>query len=331
MINSVFEDDDYAGISPEIMALCNPEEPVPEYTDSPEPQVSKFIIHFKGEVCPFFAENRDLALASSLAATAAPGSGFICSETSYVCNGGYEAVTQISGCTAFRVSARSGKLDPGIIADYMSLHGSEKCSVISISQPTETGTIYTPGEIRDICKFAHENDMYVHMDGSRLFFATARLLRPFREQTLDAGVDITTFGGIKNGMITGEAVLIFRNEIAERYTESLIRSGIKSSENHKISLQFDCMLTDRLWRINATHANEMAEILARELLKVHGVKVINEVETNKVFAEIPPALLIKLKENFSLRIFESPAPVVRFVTGFQTTLDDILQLIKCLS
>jgi threonine aldolase len=199
-----------------------------------------------------------------------------------------------------------------------------------LSQPTEYGLAYTPEEIEEICLCAHENNALVLVDGSRLFFAAATLLRPFREQTLFAGVDVATFGAAKNGVVGGEAVLTSQAEIAERFRKLQKEMHIDLSGAGSFSYGFDCLLTYRLWRKRALHANEMAAALGNELSGIPGVRLVCSVETNKVIAEVPPGVLQLLSREYSLRTFRCPGDVVRFVTNYTTSGEDISRLIGVL-
>lgn len=290
---------------------------------------SRLFTHFEGKVAPFYAPDRNTALAASLGATGTRNSYFICTETSYVRKRAGAAIRDYANMKPLGIESRFGKLDTEMIScsiDNLRAEEIDRCSAISISQPTEYGLVYTPEEIADISGFAHENDMLLHMDGSRIFFAAAKIIKSFREQTSYAGVDIATFGGAKNGAGGGEAVLIFRENPADRFREILRTRDIDQSGAESFSKGLRRLLTHRLWRKAATNANEMAAILGSELSGIKGVSLLCEVETNKVIAEATPYLMQKLKENYSLKSFSCPNDTARFVTNYSTTTRDIKKL-----
>lgn len=328
MKNIFFCDEDYAGGNPGTPVA--PEDTNPENDGFQEELFSKIRDHFEGDVIPCYAPDRDTALALALAAAAGKNSLYLCSKTSYAAT---RAAVAIAGMTPLEIPAEFGKLRPETILKCLKTlpkHHYDRHNIVVLSQPTEYGLVYTPEEIEEICLCAHENDALVLLDGSRLFFAAANLLRPFREQTLFAGVDVATFGAAKNGVAGGEAVLISQTEIAERFRKLQKEMRIDLSGAGAFSSGFDRLLTHRLWRKRALHANEMAAALGNELSGIPGVRLVCSVETNKVIAEVPPGVLQRLSREYSLRTFRCPGDTVRFVTNYTTSGEDISRLIDVL-
>jgi len=335
--NLAFYDEDCAGESPEGKAA-------PEDIDGHAPSrleggsshrelFSRIRDHFEDDVSPFYAPDRGTALALALAAAAERNSLYLCSETSYAANGGCASIAGIASMKPLGLPSEFGKVHPEAISEFLRAlpsHESGRCKIVMLSQPTEYGLVYTPEEIEEICLCVHEHNKLVLLDGSRLFFAAARLLRPFREQTLFAGVDVATFGAAKNGVPGGEAVLISDNGIAERFRKLQREMHIDLSGAGTFSSGFDCLLTYRLWRKRALHANEMAAALGNELLGIPGVRLVCSVETNKVIAEVPPGVLQRLNEEYRLRTFRCPGDTVRFVTNYTTSGEDISRLVDLL-
>jgi threonine aldolase len=335
--NISFYDEDYAGEKPETPAASDDHNgralSRPEMSGSRKGLFLRIRNHCDGDVSPFYAPDRNAALALALAAAGDKSSLYLCSKTSYAANGGHAAINGIAGMKPLRVPSEFGKLHPETISEFpgaLPEHDSARCKIVVLPQPTEYGLVYTPEEIEEICRCAHENDMLVLMDGSRLFFAAANLLRAFREQTLYAGVDVATFGAAKNGACGGEAVLVFRPEIAEKFRELQKGMRIDLSRADSFSAGFDRLLTHRLWRIRALHANEMAAILGSELSGIPGIRPVCNVETNKVIAEVTPAILRRLKQEYSLRTFGCPVDTVRFVTNYTTSREDVDRLMDVL-
>src|SRR5690606_37855652 len=156
--------------------------------------------------------------------------------------------------------------------------------IISISQSTEYGTVYTIEEISDLANLAHRHNMLLHMDGSRISNAAAGLNSDFRAFTFDAGVDILSFGGTKNGMMFGEAVL-YKNKDIAGYAAYLRKQGMQLySKMRFIAAQFCALIEGDLWKRSATHANRMATRLHAALGAIPGIKITQPVEANGVFA-----------------------------------------------
>jgi threonine aldolase len=329
--NISFYDEDYAGGNPGTPVA--PEDTGPENDGSQEELFSKIRVHFEGDVSPFYAPDRDTALALALAAAGEKNSLYLCSKTSYAANRAAVAIASIAGMTPLEIPSEFGKLHPETILKCLNTLPKHRCdgqNIVVLSQPTEYGLVYTPEEIEEICLCAHENNALVLVDGSRLFFAAANLLRPFREQTLFAGVDVATFGAAKNGVVGGEAVLTSKVEIAERFRRLQTEMRIDLSGAGSFSSGFDRLLTHRLWRRRALHANEMAAALGNELSGIPGIRQVCSVETNKVIAEVPHGVLQRLSREYSLRTFRCPGDVVRFATNYTTSGEDISRLIDVL-
>lgn len=321
-----FRSEEYAGVQQEVGSAVGKAQDEDEL-------FFKLRKHFDYNVFPFYAPDRKTALALALSSVTKTGDLYLCSPTSYVSGRGYAAIKNIAGIKPLEVRSELGKLTPTAISGSLESIGAEereRCRVVAISQPTEYGIVYSPKEISEICSYAHENGMKVFMDGSRIFFATARILKAFREQTMDAGVDVATFGGSKNGAPGGEAVLIFESDAAERFTEKCKNNNIDTSGATAFSSGINRLLTERLWRYNALHANEMAQKLAERISGIPGITLVCEVETNKVIAEVSPEIFQKLKDNYSLKSFSCPDRTVRFVTNYKTQESDVEELMEFL-
>ena len=332
-----FYDEDYAGETLESPVASSDHNghalSRPKSNSSQIELFSKIRVHFEGDVSPFYAPDRDTALALALAAAAGKNSLYLCSKTSYAATRAAVAIAGIAGMIPLEIPSEFGKLHPETILKCLKTLPKHRCdgkNIVVLSQPTECGLVYTPEEIEEICLCAHENNALVLVDGSRLFFAAANLLRPFREQTLFAGVDVATFGAAKNGVAGGEAVLTSKREIAERFRELQTEMRIDLSGAGSFSSGFDRLLTHRLWRRRALHANEMAAALGNELSGIPGIRLVCNVETNKVIAEVPHGVLQRLSREYSLRTFRCPGDVARFVTNYTTSGEDISRLIDIL-
>jgi threonine aldolase len=190
------------------------------------------------------------------------------------------------------------------------------------------GTVYTPDELKALSRFAHENNMLLHMDGARIANAAVSLKSGLKEITAAVGVDVLSFGGAKNGMMYGEAVVFFDGSLARDFKYIRKQGTHLPSKMRFISAQFEALFTGDLWRRNASHANRMARILERELAQVPQVKITQKVEANGVFAIIPARYVPLLQEKYFFYIWNEETSEVRFMTSFDTTEEDIQDFVK---
>jgi threonine aldolase len=195
--------------------------------------------------------------------------------------------------------------------------------VISISQSTEYATVYTPEEVKALSAVAKKHSLYLHMDGSRLANAAVSLNENFAAFTRDAGVDVLSFGGTKNGMMFGEAVVFFIPELA-KYFKFIRKQGMQlHSKMRFISAQFEALLTNDLWKRSAAHSNKMARLLERELQQIASVKITQSVDANGIFAILPPAIIPELQKEHFFYIWNEKTSEVRLMCSFDTTEEDV--------
>jgi len=200
--------------------------------------------------------------------------------------------------------------------------------VIQISQVTEMGTVYTREELRALADFAHDNGMLLHVDGARLANAAVALDATFKEITADVGVDVLSFGGTKNGMMYGEAVVFFDKSLAGDFKYIRKQGMHLPSKMRFISAQFEALLSGDLWRRGATHANRMAQVLGSELAKAPKIKLTQPVESNGVFAVIPKEYIPVLQEKYFFYVWDDAISEVRFMASFDTSEEDIRDFVQ---
>jgi threonine aldolase len=185
------------------------------------------------------------------------------------------------------------------------------------------GTVYTKTELKTLARFAHDNNMLLHVDGARIANAAASLNANLKEFTVDAGVDVLSFGGAKNGMMYGEAVVFLNKKLGENF-KYIRKQGLHlPSKMRFISAQFEALLSGDLWRRSATHANRMARVLATELEKIPQIKLTQPVEANGVFAEIPAKYVPALQKKYFFYVWNEETSECRFMASFDTTEEDI--------
>src|SRR5947209_12517699 len=206
-----------------------------------------------------------------------------------------------------------------------------QAKVISITQSTESGTVYRQGEVEALARFAHQRDMYLHMDGARISNAVVAQGLTLRQATRDLGVDVLSFGGTKNGLMGVEAVVFFHPELARDFLFVRKQGMQLASKMRFLAVQMEALLTNDLWRRNAEHANAMAKLLETEIKKVQGVKIVYPVEANGVFAQIPRPAIKKIQEQYFFYPWIEEESVVRWMCSLDTTEEDIQDFVAFVS
>jgi threonine aldolase len=202
---------------------------------------------------------------------------------------------------------------------------------ISITQPTELGTVYTPEEIKALSQFAHSERLFLHMDGARLVNAAASLGVSFKALTTDCGVDALSLGGTKNGLLYGEAVLFLRPGLSEHCKFQRKQMMQLPSKTRFIAAQFMEFLGTELWLKNATHANAMAQLLYNGLCKSPFAEVTQVPQANAVFARIPRYLVAKLREVAFFYVWNEQSFECRLMTTWDTQAEEIERFLQALN
>lgn len=236
------------------------------------------------------------------------------------------APEKFTGCKVLTVDTPDGKLRPELLKRH--LHGFDfehhsQPAVISVSQATEMGTVYTAGEIKALADFAHSFDMLLHMDGARIANAAVALDLPFRAFTSDAGVDLLSFGGTKNGMMYGEAVCFLKPGLTRGF-KFIRKQGMQlASKMRFISAQYIRYLSDGLWKECAGHSNTMAQALEKKIREIEGVTITQKVESNGVFVIIPRDVAERLRKEYFFYPWNEQISEYRLMTSWDTTSDDV--------
>jgi len=250
----------------------------------------------------------------------------ICPETAHINVDECGAPEKFSGCKLLTCSTPDGKLTVDMIASHMHGIGFEhhvQPRMVSITQVTELGTVYTVDEIREIARYTHEHGMLLHMDGARISNAAVSLGNNFYEMTGGAGVDVLSFGGTKNGMMYGEAIVFFDQDLCKDFKYRR-KQGIQlASKMRYIAAQFSAFLENELWKENASHANRMARKLYASVKDIPGLEVSQKVESNAVFARIPSHVIPALQDEFFFYVWDEELSEVRWMCSFDTTEADI--------
>ncbi|MBN2365780.1 MAG: low specificity L-threonine aldolase [Calditrichaeota bacterium] len=325
-----FASDNNAGIHPEILKALEMANDghVIAYGDDPytEKAIENFRRIFGKDVEVFFVFNGTAANVLGITAITRSFHAIICSDLAHLNVDECGAPEKYTGCKLLIVPSPDGKLTPDGVAGHLHGFGFEhhaQPKVVSITQATEMGTVYTPYEITALAELAHSKGLYLHMDGARIANAAVSLGRGFREITVDAGVDILSFGGTKNGVMLGEAIIFFNPELSRDF-KYIRKQGMQlGSKMRFISAQFSALLENDLWRQNAEHANEMAQYLAEKIEQIPEIKITQLVQANAVFAIFPAELIPELQKKYFFYVWNEATCEVRWMTSFDTTREDV--------
>ncbi len=330
-----FASDNNAGVHPAVMeaiAAANDGHVIAYGDDVYTARASRlFREQFGKDAEIFFVFGGTGANILGLKAATQPHHAVICAETAHINVDECGAPEKFTGCKLLGVPTPHGKLTVDQIPPLLHEVGFEhhvQPRVISISQATEMGTVYSVRELKALANIAHDNGMLLHMDGARVANAAASLDVKLRAITRDAGVDILSFGGTKNGMMYGEAVVFFNRKLADDFRYTRKQGAQLPSKMRFISAQFEALLTDDLWRRNAQHANRMAQLLADALAKISQISITQKVEANGVFAVIPRRFIPSLQKKYFFYIWNQEKSEVRLMTSFDTTEDDIAEFLS---
>ena len=325
-----FASDNYAGAHPEVLAAiaaANGGHQISYGEDVYTERLHQILAGYLGEgieVFPVF--NGTGANVLSLQAVSPRWGVVVCSENAHIHCDENGAPERVGGLKLLTVPSPDGKLTPELIDRQAYGWGDEHRAqpmAVSITQTTEMGTCYTPAEIRAIADHVHERDMVLHVDGSRIANAAATLDRPLREFLTDAGVDILSFGGTKNGLLFGEVVVALRPEVAPGLIYLRKMNMQLASKMRFVSAQLIALLEGDLWLRSARHANAMAARLAGAVRELPGVRITQAVQANAVFAVLDKDVANRLRERFRFYDWDPATGEVRWMCAFDTTPDDV--------
>ena len=285
--------------------------------------------------CVFNGTGANLA---ALDALTGPQEAVICTETAHMHVDECGAPERLTGTKLLTVATEHGKLEPADLRRWESRRNDEHQAqprLVSISQSTELGTVYALDETRALAETAHELGMRLHVDGARLANAAAALGCSLAELTTEAGVDAVSFGGTKNGMLVGDAVVFTASELAEGFEFTRKQLGQLASKMRFLSAQFAALLEGELWLENARQANAMAARLAVAVEAIDGVEVTHPVQANAVFARLPRAaidrLLSELPGDNPFYVWDEDADEVRWMCAWDTTPEQVDEFAAAIS
>lgn len=326
-----FASDNYAGVVPEVMealARVNQAHARSYGADDITAKTTELFRQvFDADVDVYFVFNGTGANVLSISSATQSYNAILCADTSHIYNDESSAPETFTGCRFFPLTANAnGKLDiPAInqrIVRKADVHYAQ-ASLLSLTQSTEYGTVYTIDELKEINEFAHRHDLITHIDGSRFFNAAASLGCSLKDMSTNVGLDILSLGGTKSGMMFGEAVVVFNKKLSEHMGYRHKQVMQLASKTRFIAAQFQCMLQDELWRKYASQSNGMAQKLKAVLEKYPQVQFTKPVEANAIFATIPPSWNEPLMAATPFYVWQEHTNEVRLMCSFDTTEADI--------
>lgn len=332
MARRSFASDNNAGAHPDVLRaiIAANEGHVLAYGDDPYTQraVDAFRQHFGDDIAVYFVFNGTAANTLGLAAVMRSHQAVICASTAHIHCDECGAPEKFAGVKLLTCETTDGKLTVEHIRQHMHGFGDVhrvQPRVVSITQSTELGTVYTPEEIRALADAAHAHGLLLHMDGARICNAAVALDLPLRAFTRDAGVDVLSFGGTKNGLLGGEAIVFFSPHLAGADFRFIRKQGMQlASKMRFIGAQFEALLCGDLWWRNAANANAMARRLADQVRGV--VEIAYPVQANAVFAIVPKRHIAALREHsffYEWADLDAERAIVRWMCAWDTTGEDV--------
>jgi threonine aldolase len=325
-----FISDNASGVHPEILAAiasANEGHAVAYGHDAHTERAQSVLRrHFGEQVEILFALTGTGANVLALQSVLHSYQAIICADCSHLHRDECGAPEKFIGSKLLAAPTHEGKLTPQFIAPLLAdtgmVHRAQP-RVVTVSQCTEWGTVYTAAELTALSEFCHAGNLLLHVDGARLCNAAAALDVPLKALTADCGVDLLSFGGTKNGLIGAEAVVFFDPSLAQSAAYYRKQAMQLPSKMRFIAVQLEALLSGDLWQRNARHANKMAARLANAVADIDAVNVVMPVETNVVFAQLPSDRIAKLQSVAIFAVWNTPQSIVRWMTSFDTTEDDV--------
>ncbi|MDF1541870.1 MAG: aminotransferase class I/II-fold pyridoxal phosphate-dependent enzyme [Anaerosomatales bacterium] len=328
-----FGSDNHSGVHPRVMEAITRANEGHVHAYGDDPWTAEAIGHLRAvlgdDIDVAFTFNGTGANVVTLATICRPWESVICAETAHINVDECAAPERIAGVKLVPIATPDGKLTPELVRPHLTGFGFQHHAqprVISVSQASEYGTVYSVAELRDLADLAHAHGMLLHVDGARFANAVVHLGCTPAGMLEDGGVDALSFGGTKNGMLLGEAVVLVHGAPADTLAFVRKQCGQLASKMRFVAAQFSAMLADGLWLETAAHANAMAARIA-EGLGTLGVEVTQPVQANEVFALLPADCTQTLAERFGFYTWDTARGEVRLVTSWDTQPEDVDDLI----
>ncbi len=332
-----FASDNKAGVHPEILrelAAVNSGHVTGYGSDIYTEEAKKI---FKEKLGPdtetYFVFTGTAANVLGISAVTRSWNSIVAADTAHLQQDECGAPEKFTGCKVLTVDTPDGKIEPEMIEKFM--HGFDfehhaQPKVISVSQSTEMGTVYSVREIIRLADYAHSKGLLLHMDGARLANSAVALDLPFKAFTTDAGVDLLSFGGTKNGTMSAEAVCFLKRGLAPDF-KYIRKQGLHlASKMRFISAQYIAYFRDDLWKKCALHANEMARLLAGRLSTIDQLRITQKVQSNGIFVIMQRDIAEKLMKQYFFYPWNEQRSEYRLMTSWDTTEEDINEFVVVL-
>ena len=330
-----FGSDNHSGVHPEVWkALLKADEGfAPAYGEDPLTLevLNKIESLFGGDCQACFVMTGTGANVVAIQNLVKSFNAIFCAQTAHINVDECGAVQKFTQARLQVIPTTNGKLTPELIGPYLLNNRDQHHSqgkVVSIAQSTEYGTLYTIEELKVLADYTHQQDMLLQIDGARLANAAAALDCSLKDITKEVGADIVSFGGTKNGLLFGEALISFRPELTSDIRFYRKQCTQLFSKMRYISAQFDAYLKDALWKKNANQANAMATLFSESLRNIPEVEIVQPVQVNSLFVKMPKKSIEELREKYHFYIWDEAKNVVRLMCSFNTTEKHIEEFIS---
>ena len=325
-----FASDNRAGVHPRMMKALESvnEGHASSYEEDEASRRAKDILrrHFGPAAEPFFVFNGTAANVLAVRALCDSWQAVLCADVSHLWNHEGGAPERLTGCKLVPLPSRDGKLSLETLKAHPRESGNPHASqarLVSLTQPTELGSLYALEEFRAICAWAHAEGLLVHVDGTRLVNAAAALGVGLGALTTELGADVVSLGGTKNGLMFGEAVVFLKPGLAGAFPWLRKQNLQLASKTRFLAAQFEAWLGGDLWREIAQHSNQMARRLENGLREIPGVEISRTVQTNAVFARVPAAWVEPLRKTAPFYVWDAKTTEVRLMAAWDTRPEDV--------
>ena len=336
-----FGSDNHSGVHPQLLEAiiqANTEH-APSYgTDDWTSRANQeFKKQFGDQAQAFFVFNGTAANVTALRALTKPWQSVLCTDVAHIQMDECGAPEFMGGFKLCTVPTINGKLSVEELEKAFIRRGDQHYSqaqVLSITQPTELGTTYSLDELKTLTAWAKSKNLYLHLDGARIANAVSYLKTTFKAMTTDLGFDVISFGGTKNGLMMGAAVVFLNKSLAQDFKYIRKQSTQLPSKSRFIAAQFERYFQNNLWQTIAEHSYQMALYLYEQVKDIPQVKVRERPQSNAVFARIPQAWVKPLRENFFFYVWDENTFECRWMTSWdtqKTEIDHFVQTLKELS
>lgn len=330
-----FGSDNHSGVHPQILEsiIAINHGHAPSYGTDPwtEKANSLFQQHFGPQAQVFFVFNGTAANVTAMRAMTRPFQSVLCSDVAHLNVDECGAPELLASCKIIGVPSHNGKISVESLEQAFIRRGDQHFSqsqVLSITQPTELGTTYSVQELQILIHWAKKKNLFVHIDGARLANAATYLQKSFKEITTDLGVDVVSFGGTKNGLMMGEAVVFLNKDLAKDFKYIRKQSTQLPSKSRFIACQFLTYLSDQLWQNISKHSHAMAQYLYESVREIPGVTVREVPQSNAVFARIPSHWVKPLRQDYFFYVWDENTFECRWMTSWDTQKEDIDGFVK---